>query len=232
MSTHPSEKPDPVAANLDVLTAMPGSLDDGGTRSEAVSATLRVILQAVESTVGGVVIGDLSACIIYVNPAFLRMFGYTSREEVLGRETRVLFDSEDVARLSDVKAMVDMKHGATVELDVRRKDGTTFPVEVACTEIVDRDGRVAGRMASFVDISARKEAEHQREELIAQLRQALATIKTLRGLLPICASCKRIRDDDGYWQQLEAYISDHSEATFSHGICPECVKKLYAEFAE
>jgi hypothetical protein len=60
-----------------------------------------------------------------------------------------------------------------------------------------------------------------------RLEQALSQIRTLRGLLPICANCKKIRDDTGYWNQIETYIHDHSEAKFSHGICPECMKKLY-----
>ena len=62
------------------------------------------------------------------------------------------------------------------------------------------------------------------------LEQALAEIKRLHGILPICANCKKIRDDKGYWQQVEAYISDHSEAEFSHGICPDCAKQLYPDF--
>lgn len=63
-----------------------------------------------------------------------------------------------------------------------------------------------------------------------ELQKAVETIKTLQGILPICSSCKKIRDDKGYWNQLEAYISQHSEAEFSHGICPECAKKLYPEY--
>jgi len=65
-----------------------------------------------------------------------------------------------------------------------------------------------------------------------ELKEALDEIKTLRGILPICASCKKIRDDKGYWQQIESYISRHSEALFSHGICPECVRKLYPDVAD
>jgi hypothetical protein len=76
----------------------------------------------------------------------------------------------------------------------------------------------------------RKRAQDERERLIAELRGALAQVKTLNGLLPICASCKKIRDDQGYWNQLEDYISSHSSATFSHGICPGCAKKLYPEY--
>jgi YesN/AraC family two-component response regulator len=73
-----------------------------------------------------------------------------------------------------------------------------------------------------------KDAEQKR--LIKELQQALASIKTLTGLIPICASCKKIRDDQGYWNQLEAYISEHSDAEFSHGICPECAIKIYPNF--
>jgi hypothetical protein len=75
----------------------------------------------------------------------------------------------------------------------------------------------------------RKQAEAEREKLIHELQEAMAKVKTLSGMLPICASCKKIRDDQRYWNQIEAYIRDHSEAEFSHGICPECMKKLYPD---
>ena len=78
--------------------------------------------------------------------------------------------------------------------------------------------------------SRRRRAEEERERLIKKLQETLAEVKTLSGLLPICANCKKIRDDKGYWNQIEAYIGDHSEAEFSHGICPVCAKKLYPEF--
>jgi DNA-binding NtrC family response regulator len=74
-----------------------------------------------------------------------------------------------------------------------------------------------------------RQAEEVREKLIHELQDALAEIKTLRGILPICSSCKKIRDDEGYWHQVEVYIRDHSEAEFSHGLCPKCAKKLYPE---
>jgi len=72
-------------------------------------------------------------------------------------------------------------------------------------------------------------AAKEREKLIAELRDALTEVVTLRGIIPICASCKKVRDDKGYWNQIESYIRDHSEADFSHGICPECAKKLYPD---
>jgi uncharacterized PurR-regulated membrane protein YhhQ (DUF165 family) len=80
------------------------------------------------------------------------------------------------------------------------------------------------------EIERRKVAEIERDKVIEELQKALSEVKTLRGFIPICASCKQIRDDQGYWNRLEAYIQKHSDATFSHSICPECAKKLYPEF--
>jgi hypothetical protein len=73
--------------------------------------------------------------------------------------------------------------------------------------------------------------EREKDDLIAELRQALAEIKTLRGIAPICSRCKRIRDDRGCWRQVEAYMYEHAEAEFSHGVCPECMETLYPKAA-
>ncbi|MCP4755267.1 MAG: response regulator [Proteobacteria bacterium] len=79
------------------------------------------------------------------------------------------------------------------------------------------------------DITKRKKNEEEREKLIKELREALNDIKTLHGLLPICSSCKKIRDDKGYWQQIETYIEARSEAEFSHGLCHECADTMYGD---
>jgi len=79
------------------------------------------------------------------------------------------------------------------------------------------------------EIAARIKIEKEREQIIIKLQTALADIKILSGLIPICSHCKKIRDDKGYWTQLEQYIHDHSDARFSHGICPECIKKYYQD---
>ncbi|HHN63737.1 MAG TPA: response regulator [Nitrospirae bacterium] len=75
-----------------------------------------------------------------------------------------------------------------------------------------------------------KESEAEKDRLIEELKEAMNRIKTLSGLIPICASCKKIRDDRGYWQQVEAFIQEHTEAEFSHGICPDCAKRLYPAY--
>lgn len=88
--------------------------------------------------------------------------------------------------------------------------------------------RVKERTASLEETNSRLEEEIlKRKELIQELQVALSEIKTLSGMLPICAACKKIRDDKGYWNQIEVFIRDHSNAEFSHGICPDCMKELY-----
>jgi PAS domain-containing protein len=101
------------------------------------------------------------------------------------------------------------------------------------TELTQRiQGYRAMRDKALLEIEQRKRAETEKANLITELKDALASVNTLRGMLPICSACHKIRDDRGYWSQIEAYISEHSEATFSHGICPSCMKSLYPEFAE
>ena len=79
------------------------------------------------------------------------------------------------------------------------------------------------------EIQERRQAEAEKELLIRDLQSALSEIKNLQGIIPICCYCKQIRDDKGYWTQVEAYIQDHTDALFSHGICPKCKARVYEE---
>ncbi|RMG87359.1 MAG: hypothetical protein D6708_13030 [Candidatus Dadabacteria bacterium] len=92
-----------------------------------------------------------------------------------------------------------------------------------------RDRLVEAHGALAAEVEERRRVQAENERLIGELRKALAEIKTLRGLLPICASCKKIRDDEGAWRPLEAYLSEHTHAEFTHGICPECRRRLYPD---
>jgi len=103
-------------------------------------------------------------------------------------------------------------------------------VEVHGYPIFDNGGVLVQMIEYCIDISDRKRAAQEREKLIADLQKALVEVKTLSGLLPICSSCKKIRDDEGSWNSLEHYISTHSEAEFSHGLCPECAHRMYPDF--
>ena len=101
--------------------------------------------------------------------------------------------------------------------------------EVSAFRLKDVDGKVTGAIEHVKDITKRKRIEKEREKLIKELQEALKEIKTLRGILPLCSFCKKIRDDKGYWEQVDVYIHKHSQADISHGICPECMKKHYPD---
>jgi len=122
------------------------------------------------------------------------------------------------------------KKPVTVEHIHYESHGSPRHVEVHGHPILDDEGRVSRMIEYTLDITKRKQIEEERNQLIKSLQDSLAKIKTLSGMLPICASCKKIRDDKGYWNQIETYLHKHSEAEFSHGICPECAKKLYPDY--
>jgi len=163
-----------------------------------------------------------------VNEAAVEHYGY-SLEEFFSMTLKDMRPPEDadmflkrVAQIKDEIAMVSLptRH--------RKKDGTIIYVE-----ITSRAFKYVGKRVELVvikDITERKRAEEEREQLIGKLQEALAKVKTLSGFLPICASCKNIRNDQGYWQQIEIYVRDHSDAEFSHSICPGCMKELYPKY--
>ena len=111
-----------------------------------------------------------------------------------------------------------------MEYRLRRYDGEYRWIFDRGVPFEDEQGSFGVYIGSCIDITDSVEARR------LVLREHESEIKQLRGMLPICSSCKKIRDDKGYWNQIEVYIKDHSDAEFSHGICPECVKKLYPNF--
>jgi hypothetical protein len=100
---------------------------------------------------------------------------------------------------------------------------------ISVSLVRNRAGEPLYFVSQVENITERKQREEERENLIAKLQQALAEVKTLSGMLPICTNCKKIRDDKGYWNQVELYVMQNSHATFSHGICPDCSKTYFAD---
>src|SRR5262249_6083466 len=111
----------------------------------------------------------------------------------------------------------------------RRKDGHMVDVSLTISPIRNARNQIVGASTIARDITDRKHQESERQKLIEELKEALSQVKTLNGLLPICAWCKKICDDHGYWQQVETYIKLHAEVDFTHGICPDCLKQVYPE---
>jgi PAS domain S-box-containing protein len=175
---------------------------------------------------GSVILLDASGVVRDANPAFCRNIGYT-RGEILGAHiSRFAKESRSVIR----KNLKRLLGGEKLHHEVTnvQKDGSLRYYELHETAVTLPDGST-GILAVSSDITERKVSEQQREKLIEELKQALAHVKTLRGLLPICASCKKIRDGGGYWNNLETYISRHSDASFTHGLCPDCAIKTFEQ---
>jgi PAS domain-containing protein len=107
--------------------------------------------------------------------------------------------------------------------------GATRVFRVLLARMLDQPGALAGILVTLDDQTERLNAARERETLVGELTRALAEVRQLTGLLPICAWCKKIRDDQGYWGQLESYLASHSGVVFSHGVCPECAEKVRAE---
>jgi hypothetical protein len=132
---------------------------------------------------------------------------------------------------SMLRQVISGQHVRRMETKRKRKDGQPIEVALTVSPIRDAGGHIVGASTIARDISEQRQIEEERTRLIQDLQAALAEVKTLSGLLPICAKCKRIRDDGGYWNQIESYVQQHSDVMFTHGICPECYRKLYPEFA-
>ena len=207
-------------------TALKGWLE--GLRQEGVTE-LRAFLEQqplrVREALGLVRVLD-------VNEAAVELTGAKSRVELAESLAR-LFTNEAYRNFMDVlTGLWDGQSHIEHETKLQRLDGKMRELIVRLD--VPRQGAgseldFANVIVTATDITERKKAEQEREQLVRRLQRALAEVKTLSGLLPICAHCKSIRDDQGYWNQIELYLRRHSNAKFSHGICPECSKKFYPE---
>jgi PAS domain S-box-containing protein len=190
---------------------------------------MQFLAAIVESSMDAIYGKSLDGRIVSWNPAAELLFGY-SAEEIIGQSYARLFPPHRRGEMLDMQAGI--RRGdvfGEAETERLHKSGRIIPVAVTVSPVKNSVGEIIGASSITRDISRQKQAEYERQQLIESLMAASKQVGTLAGLLPICASCKRIRDDQGYWQHLEAYISQHSEVTFSPGICPACAEKNEGE---
>ena len=226
------------AAGVRATTAVQGSgAELVSAREEERRRLRRDLPDGLGPTLAGVTMGLHAASIrVRGDPAEAeRLLGWTMEElNEKGAHDLIHFRREDGTKLPleecEIHNVINKGTSfvSTEEVFVR-KDGTTFPISVVSSPVFE-NGRAVASVTAFRDITERKALEQEREQLIIDHMEALSQIKTLSGMLPICASCKRIRDDKGYWNQIESYIQQHSEAEFSHGLCPECAKMIYPKY--
>jgi PAS domain S-box-containing protein len=193
---------------------------------------LLYLIAIVDSMGEAIISYDPDGIITTWNTGAEQLFGY-ARAEAVGKSIFILVP--DTLRASAAEMLEGLRHGKPAEpLETTRlrRDGTPVNVYSTVSAIKDADGSMIGFASLSYDITERKKLEEERTRMIDELHQTMSKVKTLSGLLPICASCKKIRDDKGYWQRLETFVKEHSNAEFSHSICPDCLKKLYPDFIE
>lgn len=175
----------------------------------------------IENMSDGVLVLNNDCVVVDINPAACRLTGLTPSSSI-GKDIDTILSSwpEFLSSCTDEKTLQHVIPG---------RDNTSQCLDMTVIRLIDPSGNNRGRLIILRDITARKQLEAEREDLIRNLQGALDRVKTLSGLLPICANCKKIRDDRGYWHQVEIYIHEHSEADFSHSLCPDCTRKLYPE---
>jgi len=176
--------------------------------------------------------------VVFLNAAGRAMLGGGTMQDFAGRSVMDFIHPEEREQ-SLARFLVVARERRPIPFADRqfvRPDGTSFPVELAAAPIFHTDG--PGIQVVFRDISSRKKAEEEIElyhghleemvkERTKELQKALDDVKMLAGLVPICAWCQKIRDDKGYWARIEAFLAAHTGAKFTHGICPECEKRMF-----
>jgi PAS domain S-box-containing protein len=173
----------------------------------------------------------LDGIITYVSPGSKAIFGF-SKEEMVGSEWTGIINWDrraiETAR-SNIRNMVSRIEYRRMEMSFRGSDGIERTVFISPHPIIGTDRSIVGVEGIVEDITDRKRDEENQKKLIVELQRALSEVNTLRGILPLCSFCKKIRDDKGYWEQVDVYIRKHSQADISHGICPACVRENYPD---
>jgi PAS domain S-box-containing protein len=196
-------------------------------RAEARMAHLASVVECCDDAI---ISETLDGVILSWNRGAERIYGFGA-DEMIGQSTSTLIPQDRIEEAQTISEKIrsgrEVTHLETVRL---RKSGNAIDVSLTVSPVKDASGNVVAASLVARDITERKHAETERLRLIEELREALARVKTLSGLLPICASCKKIRNDRGYWEQVETYIKERSDADFTHSICPVCMERLYPEF--
>lgn len=180
------------------------------------------------SPIGIVVLGS-DGKVVRTNQAMATIAG-TTPEQLLGQNFRDLESWKATGLLADAEEV--FCSGIEKQREIHLINSLGRELWLDCRICRVRASDEFHLLLTVNDITVRKRMEAEKERLIEDLQEALAKIKTLSGILPICGECKKIRDDKGQWQRLEYYIQHHSEAEFTHSICPDCTRKLYPHLYE
>ncbi len=233
--------PDFACTALETIATQIGSAIGRSRAEEALRASEAKFRNIVEQASDAILLCDGQGAIIEWNRAAEQMTGLRAAD-VLGKfmwdvQFKAIPEERRTPKAYErIRSMIQQAlnncHAQTFNRpfdgELQNPDGTRRYFHQTLFPIQTAKGAMFGSITR--DLTERVQAEKEREKLLGELQEALTRVKTLSGLLPICANCKKIRDDRGEWHALEVYVRDHSEADFTHGICPECAEKLYPGF--
>lgn len=173
---------------------------------------------------------DNNGVYTYSSPQVEMILGYKP-EEIIGKHGTSVMPKEEAERVMNIfqKLLKEPDLLTAIENVALHKDGHRVVLETNAAPFFDENGEVAGYRGVDRNITGRKKIEAEKEQLIDDLQRALDEIKTLKGILPFCSFCKKIRNNNNEWVEVDAYIHSHSEADISHSVCPECCKEHYPE---
>jgi PAS domain S-box-containing protein len=183
-----------------------------------------------ENSTIGIMLLKEDRLISRINQKALKILGYNRAEELIGHSVKQLHVSDKAFEqfaLTHFPLLLEGKE-IQVEIQLKRKNGQVFWGK-AYGKAFDPKHMSHGLLWLFEDIDEKKKLEEEKEKLTSELQEATQNIKNLKGLLPICAGCKKIKDDKGEWEHIESYIKQRSDTEFSHGLCPNCAKELYGD---
>lgn len=171
---------------------------------------------------------------VFINESFTRLLGYDINDlpdvnhwfaRAYPNDEEYRKEQERVWKVASSQLLHEIDFNAGGRLaNVTCKNGSKRILEVYGTNMKENYNLII-----FVDITEKEEYRKEKELLIHNLNQAFLEVQTLRGILPLCSFCKKVRDDNGYWEQVDVYISKHSQAEISHSLCPGCMKRQYPE---
>jgi PAS domain S-box-containing protein len=195
-------------------------------------AKVRLLATLVRDSNDAITVQDFEGNILEWNKGAEKMYGWSGAEALRLNIREIVPPDKSNEALLIIKKISEGKEVKTFETKRITADGRILDVWLTATALLNDEGVPVAVATTERDITDRKQAEKEKVELIKKLQKALAEVKTLRGIIPICMICKQIRDDKGYWEEVEVYVHKHSEAEFSHGICPNCLKTKFPKIYE
>jgi PAS domain S-box-containing protein len=225
----------PLKDNHDTVTGfvcISSDITDRKHAEEALERERNLLRTLIDNLPDMIFFKDTKGKYVLSNRPHMRSIGADRVEDVVGKTT-FDFNPVEMAKQYQDDEMSIVQTGEALydreEIALHRDTGEKRWHLTSKIPLIDSGGNVSGIVGIARDITEQKMAQEERERLINELQKALGDVKTLSGLVPICAHCKKIRDDKGFWTQVEGYIQKHSNAQFSHGVCPDCAKKYYPD---